>query len=141
MSLPLELWGSLEPGIHSATWAEVKAVFGQTAVRTALMEKAYAGLCVLRDAGCKEFLLDGSFVSAKADPNDLDVLWLIKGVDHAKLPEAFIHPEVALNRQWLKQKYGLDCFPFPDFDFLLETFSVDRNGLERGLIRVEATSL
>lgn len=141
MPLPLEPWGSLESGIHTATWAEVKIVFGQSKARAMLLEKAYVGLCVLRDAGCKEVFLDGSFVSAKPDPNDLDTLWLIEGVDPAKLPEAFIHPEVAQNRQWLKQQYGLDCFPVPAFEFLMSTFTIDRNGLERGLILIETRSL
>lgn len=141
MPLPLEPWGSLEPGIHTATWAEVKAVFGQTSTRATLMDKAYIGLCVLRDAGCKEFLLDGSFVSSKSDPKDLDMLWVTEGVDRSKVPRAFLYPEVVRNHDWLKRMYGLDCYGVPEFEFLIDVFTFDRNGLERGLIRVEVSSL
>jgi hypothetical protein len=68
--------GVLPPGIHDAEdWSEVVRRFGDTPERAALIAKLRQGLDNLRDAGCPWVLLDGSFVTSKPDPNDVDGCW------------------------------------------------------------------
>jgi hypothetical protein len=73
---PLRADGTLPPGIHVANdWNEVAAQFGGGRWRRVLLSKLRVGLENLRAAGCSFVLLDGSFVTNKAWPNDVDGCW------------------------------------------------------------------
>jgi hypothetical protein len=67
--------GELPPGIHTATLAEVEAVFVTTPRRRRLFEGLRRALQNLHAAGVSRILIDGSFVTTKADPNDVDGCW------------------------------------------------------------------
>jgi hypothetical protein len=73
--------GYLPEGLHLATEAEVMSRFGVPTVqrrRLALRLRRWIGLS--RCVSARRFLVDGSFVTAKPDPGDVDaVVWL--GVD------------------------------------------------------------
>jgi hypothetical protein len=70
--------GYLPKGMHRATEAEVAARFGQTtARRRVLVTRVAEWLVLARAVGARRFLLDGSFVTAKPEPGDVDaVCWL-----------------------------------------------------------------
>ena len=72
---------NLPPGVHEATLAEIEERYGYTERRRAMLLGLREAAEALRLAGCRRLYLDGSFVSAKAAPNDYDVCWEIDGVD------------------------------------------------------------
>ena len=70
--------GYLPLGLHTATEMEVAERFGQgTARRRVLMARVAEWLKLARAAYAQRFLLDGSFVTAKLEPHDVDcACWL-----------------------------------------------------------------
>ena len=103
------------------------------------MERLLAACRKLVEAGCKEILLDGSFVTAKTMPGDYDGTWESAGVDVDRLDPVF------LNARAVKAKYFGDLFPasgvakpgVPFRDF----FQTDRDGVEKGVVLVDLRSL
>ena len=85
--------GYLPLGVHRATQEEVVQRFGKaTARRQVLMERVSEWLVLARALGAHRLLLDGSFVTAKPEPGDVDaVCWLpndFEGQYVAQMPEA-----------------------------------------------------
>jgi hypothetical protein len=70
--------GYLPAGLYLATEEEVAARFGQSpARRRVLMAQVSEWLRLARALGARRFLLNGSFVTAKPEPADVDaVCWL-----------------------------------------------------------------
>ena len=70
--------GYLPVGLHVATEAEVTFRFGtDTARRRRLALRFRRWIELSRAVGAKRLFVDGSFVTAKPDPNDVDaVVWL-----------------------------------------------------------------
>ena len=66
--------GNLPPGIHEATWSEILLRYGSTSHRLRLLAGLQTALDGLRGAGCTRAYLDGSFVTAKENPDDVDAL-------------------------------------------------------------------
>ena len=70
--------GYLPQGVHLAAESEVAERFGQANLRRqALMTRVADWLRLARAVQAKRFLVDGSFVTAKTEPEDVDcVCWL-----------------------------------------------------------------
>jgi hypothetical protein len=70
--------GYLPEGVHVASEAEVAVRFGQeTLGRQLLMARVSEWLTLARAVGARRFLVDGSFVTTKPNPADVDaVCWL-----------------------------------------------------------------
>ena len=68
--------GELPPGVHAATLAEVETVFATTPRRRLLFEGLRQALENLARAGVRRVFIDGSFVTTKANPNDVDGCWV-----------------------------------------------------------------
>jgi Family of unknown function (DUF6932) len=70
--------GYLPVGVHRATEDEVRKRFGiSTPRRIYLMGRVSRWLTLARVVGAERFLVDGSFITAKPEPNDVDcVCWL-----------------------------------------------------------------
>jgi hypothetical protein len=71
--------GDLPPGIHRAAWSEVMARFGGGAGQREACTRRLAHVYELaRRTGClQRFVIFGSFVTAKANPNDADVILIM----------------------------------------------------------------
>jgi hypothetical protein len=70
--------GYLPPGIHSATLEEVVARFGQESeLRRNQMESLRWLIDLARRAGVQRLVVNGSFVTDKFEPNDVDCVLLI----------------------------------------------------------------
>ncbi|MEA5448458.1 hypothetical protein VB780_07765 [Leptolyngbya sp. CCNP1308] len=79
---PFEPTGLLPPGIHEAgTWQEFTTRFGHTLHRQKLLLGMKSALLSLKDAGCAQVYVDGSFVTIKGHPNDFDICWDTSGVN------------------------------------------------------------
>ena len=97
----------------------------------------------LAAAGCRELLLDGSFVSADALPRDYDAAWETAGVDPYRLDPVLL--DFSNRRAAMKAKYLGDLLPasalagpgviYRDF------FRTDRNGVEKGVVLIDLGSL
>ena len=70
--------GSLPAGLHEASEEEVVARFGQsTSRREYLLGRLRRWLELARAVGARRFFINGSFVTDKAEPGDVDaVVWL-----------------------------------------------------------------
>ena len=84
-------------------------------------------------------LLDGSFVTAKAEPNDYDGAWETNGVDPDLLDEVLL--DFSNARAAMKQKYGGEMFPAGSPAAPGKTFSaffqLDREGRPKGIVRID----
>jgi Family of unknown function (DUF6932) len=133
--------GTLPQGIHPAASEEIVTRLGGTPVREHLLARLRSGLDNLRDAGVPWALVNGSFVTDKLAPNDVDGCWeYVPGVDLVTLDPAFLLRSQA-DRVALKAGYGMDFFiagviesgsgqPFTEF------FQVGRDGQRKGIVRI-----
>jgi len=70
--------GYLPEGLHFATETEVETLFGRTNVRRqTLMRQLSYFLQLARAAGALRFFINGSFVTAKPEPGDVDAVCLV----------------------------------------------------------------
>jgi len=99
----------------------------------------------LKTIGCPAVFIDGSFVTDKILPNDVDVCWDDRGVDYddveLKLP---ILSDLAPPRKRQQLLYNADVFPaFIDesgskkrfIDFFQQT--KDDENVKKGIIKIE----
>jgi hypothetical protein len=136
--------GNLPPGIYQATLAEIEARFTYNLKRKGHYER----LRLLRDdleaIGCKTIYIDGSFITQKALPNDMDICWESAGVD---LNYAFslmpILWDFSNGRYEQQKKYHADIFPANCIEgsfsiFFLDFFQFDKKtGNAKGIIKLE----
>jgi hypothetical protein len=133
--------GELPPGIYIATLKEIEDKFVFNRSRKELFEGLKLALKNLSKAGVPKVYIDGSFVTKKPIPNDIDGCWDIdEDVDPSKLDPVFL--DFSDRRKAMKEKYGVDFFiantielgsgkPFVAF------FQLNRDGLPRGILSVE----
>ncbi|HKY03257.1 MAG TPA: hypothetical protein VJQ56_00105 [Blastocatellia bacterium] len=132
--------GLLPEGIHSATWEEVITHFGGNERRRQLLSGLSEALGLLKSAGCRRVYIDGSFVTSKERPNDIDVCWDIDGVDADALDPVFF--EFGNGRAAQKARFGAEFFPaqVPEGitgKVFLDFFQVDREtGEAKGIIEL-----
>ena len=134
--------GRLPAGIHRATLKEVKGRFGGGSDRRQyLLERLYAAAKNMIEAGVPHIWIDGSFVTDKTEPNDIDGCWKVS----ADIDYAILDPVFWGTRQELMDKYCLDFFqdhlieagsgePFPVF------FQTDRLDNPRGIIFIDLSN-
>ena len=133
--------GLLPEGIHSATLNEVRELFGGNERRDQLLEGLVEALRLLRAAGCRRVYINGSFVTAKERPNDIDVCWDIEGVDADALDPVFF--DFAGGRAAQKARFGCEFFPAQAPEGVtgrafLEFFQVGKQtGEPKGIIELE----
>jgi len=131
--------GELIAGEHEATLDEIEKAYGLSSERRKLlMQNLRDAATNLKAAGVRTIWVDGSFVTDKNEPNDIDGCWEYNdAIDLGKLDRVFL----SRTRQDAKEKYGLDFFvsqiteagsglPFPKF------FQVNRDGEAKGIIVV-----
>ena len=103
--------GLLPPGLYDCSQAEVQVRFGtfqNTDRRPELYRKLKEYLEEVRNTQLVcAVIIDGSFVTAQSDPNDVDlILLLFKEHDFS----AALRPYQAnpLSRRWVTRRYGFD---------------------------------
>jgi hypothetical protein len=140
MGIPaLQKNGELPPGEHQASLDEIEQVYGSlNECRKLLMRGLRDAANNFELSGVKILWVDGSFITDKEEPNDIDGCWEYKpNVNRAILDPVFLGV-----RKEMKNKYGLDFFiasiiemgsglPFPKF------FQVNRDGTEKGIIVIK----
>jgi hypothetical protein len=129
--------GELPPGEHLVTIEQVGKNFGSSNTRRiALMNGLQAAIENFKEAGIKKIWIDGSFVTSKFEPNDIDGCWEYdEGVNLKILDPVFLQR----SRLPMKAKYGLEFFPasiiegatglpFPRF------FQLNRDAQPKGIL-------
>ena len=133
--------GLLPAGMHKATWPEVVKRFGSTARRRKLLDGLQDALKSLRAAGCQWVYLDGSFVTAKPQPNDFDGCWDIEGVDPESLDPVLLKFDSGRAAQ--KAKFLGELFPGQMGEgatglTFLEFFQIDKQtGVAKGIVVID----
>lgn len=140
MSIPeLTSNGELPPGEYEVTIDEVEERFGSSnPKRKALMKGLRAAARNLKEAGIQRIWINGSFVTSKPEPKDVDGCW-----EYSREMNLVVLDPVFINRSRLpmKAKYGIEFFisaimevdsglPFPRF------FQLNRDGEPKGIVVV-----
>lgn len=136
--------GKLPPGIHLATLDELKTRFAYNIIRRQLFNGLEKLIYDLKNKiGCKIIFVDGSFVTNKAAPNDIDVCWDNRGVD---LNNAFISMPILwdMNHPRVNQQTAYSCDIFPAFSveqgsgtLFIDFFQIDKlTNTPKGIIQI-----
>ena len=112
MPIPeLNTHGLLPPGVHDCTVGEITERFGAFQggeQRPRLMEKLIAFAAEARASGIvRALLVDGSFVTAKPAPNDMDLIVIVAGTHDFSADLRPLEYNVVSKRR-VRQRYGFD---------------------------------
>jgi hypothetical protein len=134
-------WPVLPPGIHPATFAEVKVAYATNAQRRDLYEGLLIGSAVLAKAGCTTIYLDGSYVTGKPIPGDYDVAWEPAGVIKALLDPVFF--DFKKKRAAQKAKYRGEYWPVDrsaSYTFLDFFQNDEATGEKKGILSIKLSA-
>ncbi len=144
MVLQFDADGNLRPGVHVASWDEIVQRFGWTTRRRELLAGLDAALETLRDAGCRRVYVNGSFVTDRDEPGDIDVAWDPEGVDVDRLLELEpLFGDFADRRAAQKAKFGCEFFPSSFAadavgNTFLEFFQIDKETeAQKGIVALD----
>src|SRR5438552_17030253 len=112
MPIPgFEEHGLLPPGVHACTLGEIKARFGSfqsTDRRPQLFAKLMAFLDEAKAAGIvRAILVDGSFVTAKLEPNDIDLVVVVAS-DHDLAADLGPGAYNIISKKRVQRRFGFD---------------------------------
>jgi hypothetical protein len=128
---PFEDSGVLPPGIHQASLEEIEDRFGrESELRQIQMQSLWWLLELVKRAGVKRLIINGSFVTDEFEPNDVDCGLLISP-DHSH--DATALDEIATGLPFL----DLQLVEQVDFTMLVDQFfATDRFRKLKGVIEV-----
>ena len=123
--------GYLPPGIHVATLEEVASRFGtQSELRRVQMESLRWLVELAKKAGVRRLVINGSFVTQRLEPNDIDCA-LLTGPDYPRDKGA--DREILSGLPFLE----IALFGQEDFDYLVDAvFATDRQQAPKGVVEV-----
>jgi hypothetical protein len=135
--------GDLPQGVHRASLADVLNQFGEATVQRRLvgmrLRRVYE--LALTTGHVKRFIVFGSFVTGKPEPNDVDVLLVMNDAfdfnqvtGEARL--VFDHPAAQAHFGasifWLRQLAAL-----PNEEEAVRSWQRKRDGTRRGIVEIE----
>jgi len=132
--------GYLPEGLHTADEGEVTFRFGSlNPRRRRLVLRLRLWISLAREVGARRFLLDGSFVTAKPNPEDIDAVLLVP-VDFQNQVERGIDAAIQLEQMFLTRRPE-ELFAAEDevdWDEWFEFFSRTRefDGRRKGLVEI-----
>ena len=123
--------GYLPKGIHRATLEEIAARFGQESeLRRAQMQSLRWLVDLARRAGAERIVVNGSFVTDKLEPDDVDCVLLI-GPDFPR--DSAAEAELLTGLPFI----SLELVDLEAFQQLTErTFATDRKLIPKGMVEV-----
>lgn len=127
--------GLLPEGMHHATLREVEVAFGS---HTETRVRLHASLAAFLEwvetfQMFTSIVIDGSFVSDKPDPGDIDAVLLLPS---QRLMQLIRRPDYAeLANKKVKERFSIDLFIEPDLDGMAKFFQQLKieDALQRGL--------
>jgi hypothetical protein len=123
--------GNLPAGVHRAEIEDVEQRFGHGSHgREAGMQALHWLIPMCRRAGIVRLILNGSFVTDKHDPGDVDCL-LVPGVGFDSNSDATIALQIGL------PYLSIQIIETPeDLAYYLKFFGSDRDGRPKGLVEI-----
>jgi hypothetical protein len=137
-------FGLLPEGIHPATWAEFVRRFGGNNRRDELLQGLLKGLKALRKAQCEVAYVDGSFVTAKAEPGDFDVCYESEPMVFLLLNPVlkdFSNQRSAQKARFGGEFFEADAAATPDGILYREFFQQTKDGKPKGIIALNLKEL
>ena len=131
MISPFNENGYLPPGVYTASLDEIAERFGrQSEMRTAQMDSVRWLVDLARRAGVERLILNGSFVTAVLEPNDVDCALLVSaGFPKDRSAEAMLEDGLPF--------LEIELVARREFDYFVERFfSADRRHARKGMIEV-----
>jgi hypothetical protein len=135
--------GDLPEGVHQATLAEVLAQFGQgTAQRQAVTQRCLRTHQLVKATGKLErFVIFGSYITAKAEPNDVDIVLVMR--DDFQVEACDEETQRVFDHQRAAAELGAHVFwtrPYMLFDEPTDQFvahwQIKRDLTRRGIVEV-----
>jgi hypothetical protein len=144
MMPPFTSAGLLPRGIYEVSWSEVLEQLGRSDQRKRLLVGLLTGLQALKQAGCEVAYIDGSFVTAKLEPGDVDVCYKSDTINFSLLDPVL--KDFSNRRAAQKQKYGGEFFEaeaeaVPDGTLYLDFFQMTKDGKRKGIILLKLNEL
>jgi len=102
--------GNLPPGVYHVTLEDIEKRFTWNAKRLSLFRSLKRALANFAAAGVRRVWIDGSFVTTKPEPKDVDGCW---DYDPAVVDMRKIDPVLRgspYGQGAMKRKYGIDFF-------------------------------
>ncbi|WP_321324945.1 DUF6932 family protein [uncultured Parasphingorhabdus sp.] len=132
----------LPSGIHDSTFAEFVSRYVFNEHRNWLFQGFKQACLELREAGCRQVYVGGSFVTSKMMPSDWDAIWDPANVDPARLDELFYIGNLEAERV-LKFRGDLMLGKARDVATCphIALFSTTRSGFPTGLIRLKLNQI
>lgn len=133
--------GNLPPGEYAVSLSDVGERFAWNARRRRLFKGLCSALESLAAAGVKRIWIDGSFVSAREEPNDIDGCWeWDPTVRMGRLNPVFL--ETWPPREAMKRKFGVDFLLSATIvdaqgRAIRDFFQEDRDGNRKGILLVQ----
>jgi hypothetical protein len=131
----------LPPGEWPTTWDRFVDRFGKNPTRQRRIEGLQQAIHVLRDAGCPTVYIDGSFVTKKAAPSDIDCCWQRDTATQRRLKQlnSVLLDGSPGGRYRQKMLYGCEVFPHDAIEWqsrlpFLNYFQKDKHGKPKGII-------
>jgi hypothetical protein len=134
MPLPtLRTDGTLPPGIHQATLDEVFAAFPAISARRQALNQAlwYCIAVVRRLRLADKIILDGSYITTKRDPSDVDMVVLTPGIYQLAGEQRFAAEGIDVNLLDIQFAHDLTAF-----QGWITFFSTMRNAMSKGVIEL-----
>ncbi len=134
--------GDLPPGVHGATLSEVLARFGQGAVqRNAVADRLTRIYQLAISTGqVARVAVFGSFITAKAEPNDIDILFLME--DTFDLSAVTGEAAVVFQHLEAHTRFGASIFwtrrsgAIGGEQAMIEYWQARRKGGQRGIVEI-----
>ena len=135
--------GELPIEIHQATIDEVIAQFGsgtlQREIVTTRLQRIYQ---IAKDTGnLQQLIIFGSYITAKPEPNDVDVVIIFS--DDFDLTVCSAEIKKLLDHQQAENEFGASIFwirpsllLLETLDEFIESWQVKRDGTRRGIVEV-----
>ncbi|MBE0541129.1 MAG: hypothetical protein IH623_07070 [Verrucomicrobia bacterium] len=144
MSLPeFTISGDLPPGVHRASWGELLERFGAGGDQRKACTWRLAHIYELarRTDSLQRFVVFGSYVTAKAEPGDVDVILVMD--DSFRLEKCPLELRGLFDHAIAQARYGASVFWIrpalligESIEEFISYWQVKRGGAKRGIVEV-----
>jgi hypothetical protein len=141
MSLNFNSQGFLHETIL-LSYEEFQYHFGTNSRRMDQINNALPFFRLFHSCGCQTVYIDGSFVSKKKYPGDIDICFDLTPVDKEKISTVF--PQFFEPNEIGRIHRDLQChifYYYEDVPYYLDLLKEDRNGNPKGLVRLDINDI